>query len=151
MWHKVPLLGCFCRDHFITCFKCFHRRYFQKASLLEMRFRAFLRTNRATTPYLNRIALSPELSVGREDRDEGDPLFWTKKVRWMQGHRTNFLRVPGASGAYLGRVEQTPAPKGKKVRDPSSNSGSNWEFQVPSSRFMGDLLLTHTGQYFYSR
>jgi tRNA(adenine34) deaminase len=29
----------------------------------------------------------------------------------MQGHRTNFLR-------------------NKKVRDPSSNSGSNWEFQV---------------------
>ena len=37
----------------------------------------------------------------------------TKKVRSMQGHRTNFLR-------------------NKKVRDPSSNSGSNWEFQVKS-------------------
>jgi hypothetical protein len=76
------------------------------------------------------LQVNLKFPVGPQNRDEGDPLFRTKKVRSMQGHRTNFLRVPGASGACLGRVEQTQAPKGKKVRDPSSNSGSNWEFQV---------------------
>jgi hypothetical protein len=46
-----------------------------------------------------KVQLNLKFPVGPQNRDEGDPLFWTKKVRSMQGHRTNFLRVPGASGA----------------------------------------------------
>ncbi len=76
-------------------------------------------------------SINPESSVGREDRlvaelpapGAAEPLMRDGKGGCFYEQKS--AGRSGDCGACLGRVEQTPAPKGKKVRDPSWNSGSN--------------------------